>query len=47
MNDKIIAELQAVIAELQIPVPTPAADPIVSITVTTESGATIEFVPKV
>ena len=47
MNDKVISDLQAVITELQAQVPTPANDPVVSVTLTLQSGATLEFVPKV
>lgn len=49
-NDKVIADLQAIIAELQVPVPPvdiPPVDSVVSITISWQSGATSEFVPKV
>jgi hypothetical protein len=40
-------QLQAAIAALQAIVPTPSADPVVTVQTTTQSGTTEEFVPKV
>lgn len=45
IND-IITELQKVLADLQAFV-VPAADPVATVEVTTESGKTEEFVPEV
>ena len=42
----IIVEAQKVVSDLQALPPLPPADPIVSITVTTQSGATQTFVPQ-
>jgi hypothetical protein len=41
------AALVSIVAALQAIVPTPAIDPIVTLTVTTQSGATQTFVPQV
>jgi hypothetical protein len=42
----ITAEAQQLVIDLQAIVPTPVADPIATITVTFQSGATQTFVPQ-
>jgi hypothetical protein len=42
----ITAEAQQLVVDLQALPPAPAADPVVSITVTLQSGATQTFVPQ-
>lgn len=43
---KLLADAQAVVADIQALTPVPANDPVVSITVTLQSGATQTFVPQ-
>lgn len=44
-TSKALADTQQVVADIQALVPTPSVDPIVSITVTFQSGATANFTP--
>lgn len=46
---EVVNELTVALADAQalLAVPTSAADPVVSVVVTTQSGASQEFVPKV
>jgi hypothetical protein len=49
-EDQFEADLATVVADLRALVagsPAPVADPVVSVAVTTQSGAVSEFVPKV
>lgn len=43
---KLLADAQQVVTDIQALIPTPTADPIATITVTTQSGATQVFVPQ-